>query len=167
MKGKIPVDEVLRKFGYNVVSDVLVAGILKKETISHIPLTSDIAFLIWNCFAGPLRTKSNSFSIAYTLKDWTANNNKNVMIRSLCLVAPIFICWELWKNICAIRYGDKRTSISRIRHDVLFSLEDFYEKEWSCCRYELDLAPALLFLAVERLSENGKQYGGVGLLMNG
>nr|XP_009768759.1 PREDICTED: uncharacterized protein LOC104219736 [Nicotiana sylvestris] len=141
MKGKIPVDEVLRKFGYNVVSDVLVAG--------------------------PLRTKSNSFSIAYTLKDWTANNNKNVMIRSLCLVAPIFICWELWKNICAIRYGDKRTSISRIRHDVLFSLEDFYEKEWSCCRYELDLAPALLFLAVERLSENGKQYGGVGLLMNG
>ncbi|OIT00443.1 hypothetical protein A4A49_60011, partial [Nicotiana attenuata] len=41
---------------------------------------------------------------------------------------PIFICWELWKNRCAIRYGHKRTSVSRIRHDVLFHLKIFIKK---------------------------------------
>lgn len=38
---------------------------------------------------------------------------KNKAHKLLLHVVPIFMCWELWKNMCGYRYRGKQSNIAR------------------------------------------------------
>ncbi|KAK4733711.1 hypothetical protein R3W88_007972 [Solanum pinnatisectum] len=46
----------------------------------------------------------------------TYNNEAHQLILQ---VIPIFICWNLWKNRCAVKYGGKQSNMTRLKHLVI------------------------------------------------
>ena len=52
------------------------------------------------------------------MKWWGLETNNEVhklFLQSL----PFFICWNLWKNRCSIKYGGKQSSIARFKFTIL------------------------------------------------
>ena len=54
---------------------------------------------------------------------WTSKTN-NAAHKMLLHATPIFICWNLWKNRCAVKYGGKTTNISREIYKLQRQLQD-------------------------------------------
>lgn len=153
IKGKLPVDETLKRFGHNIISRCSCCLHPKKETISHILFNSDSAFLTWNFFADPLGIKVGCQSIAYYFKRMEEPQNKNDVQRDLCRVVPIFICWDLWKHRCSIRYGNINPTIAKLRQSILFRVKVYMKKrgaivdmkwQWhQICTYMEDYRPRI------------------------
>ncbi|MCD7446220.1 hypothetical protein HAX54_045277 [Datura stramonium] len=54
--------------------------------------------------------------------------NKNPALKSATQAIRAFICWELWKARCALRYGNKRTTVTTICNEVLFHLKVYFTR---------------------------------------
>ncbi|WMV30206.1 hypothetical protein MTR67_023591 [Solanum verrucosum] len=50
---------------------------------------------------------------------WWSIPHHNEAHRSILQATPIFICWNLWKNRCAKKYGGKQSIIARVKHFVI------------------------------------------------
>lgn len=79
--------------------------------------------------------------------------NKNDVQRDLCRVVPIFICWDLWKHRCSIRYGNINPTIAKLRQSILFRVKVYMKKrgaivdmkwQWhQICTYMEDYRPRI------------------------
>lgn len=49
---------------------------------------------------------------------WWSSKVKNDVHKLMFQATPIFIFWNLWKNICAGKNGDKPSNISRVKYAV-------------------------------------------------
>lgn len=54
---------------------------------------------------------------------WWAMEHKNGVHKLVLHSTPIFICWNLWKNRCASKYGRKQSNISRVK---FLAFKDIY-----------------------------------------
>ncbi|XP_075083529.1 uncharacterized protein LOC107784422 [Nicotiana tabacum] len=91
-------------------------------------IADDVRDMVKEFFDGPLGIKVGCHSIVYTIKEWRNVQNKNDIQRKLCQVFPIFICWELWKHRCSIRYGNINSTIAKLRHSILFHMKVYMKK---------------------------------------
>lgn len=97
---------------------VLVATNLVKDTIDHIFITGDFARYIWNYFVGSLGMGMNYRSLRNVVMRWWSANSKNDLYKLVLQSTPIFVCWNLWKNRCACKYGEKSSNVSRVKYDM-------------------------------------------------
>ena len=57
-------------------------------------------------------------SLQALIRQWWAVKPRNAAHKTLLQATPIFICWNLWKNRCAAKYGGKTTNINRVRYAI-------------------------------------------------
>ncbi|XP_015160977.1 uncharacterized protein [Solanum tuberosum] len=88
------------------------------DTIDHIFNNGHFATYVWKSFAAAAGIVTDHRSlIQLILQWWSAKYNKEAH-KLLLQVTPIFICWNLWKNHCASKYGGKSSNISRIKYAI-------------------------------------------------
>ncbi|XP_015054773.1 uncharacterized protein LOC107001123 [Solanum pennellii] len=58
------------------------------------------------------------YSLQQLLQHWWSAKTNNAAHKILLQATPIFICWNLWKNRCACKYGGKTTNISRVKYAI-------------------------------------------------
>ncbi|KAH0657958.1 hypothetical protein KY289_026706 [Solanum tuberosum] len=58
-------------------------------------------------------------------------DHKNEVQTTLLHALPIFICWNLWKNKCSAKYGEKHSNMAR------YELVNIVQK----CNHELSIKP--------------------------
>ncbi|KAH0779142.1 hypothetical protein KY290_005569 [Solanum tuberosum] len=51
--------------------------------------------------------------------------------KSLLLITPIIVCWEIWKARCTMRFEHKQVSTNNICHQVLFQVKESMQKKLS------------------------------------
>lgn len=79
-----------------------------RDNISHIFVKGPFLNHIWIYFSSTMGITHVFTSIKNLLRKWWNMKASNRAYKLVLQALPIIICWNLWKNRCAVKYGDKQ-----------------------------------------------------------
>lgn len=128
LKGKLPTNEKLSKFGHDP-KECCCCYNLEMDIVEHICLWL-FARNMWKFFVASCGINSDFLPLHYyIMKLWDAEY-KNKAHKLFLQAAPIYICWNLWKNRCASTYAGKRSNLVRVKFlvfkDTFFLMKIVY-----------------------------------------
>ncbi|TMX01423.1 hypothetical protein EJD97_024534 [Solanum chilense] len=92
------------------------------DCIEHIfksgNLAAKLVAKVLRSFAATAGILPDHFSLQVLLQQWWTARPNNAAHKSVMQATQIFICWNLWKNRCAAKYGGKTTKISRVKYGI-------------------------------------------------
>ncbi|KAH0699154.1 hypothetical protein KY284_013369 [Solanum tuberosum] len=114
LRGRLPTNEKLSNFGIEPANCLCChpAGV---DTIDHIFNAGIFAKKVWKFYVDSLGIQTGYIPLRYMIMRWWENNYKNEAHKLNLQSTPIFICWNLWKNRCAIKYEGKQSNIARVK----------------------------------------------------
>ncbi|XP_069152141.1 uncharacterized protein [Solanum lycopersicum] len=117
LKGKLPTNEFLQRIGSDI-SDYSCCYRKGKDDINHILINGNFAKYIWKIHAATLGIIPVNTTLRAQLLHWRNQQVNNEVHKLLIHILPNIICWNLWKNRCAVKYGKKRSSIHRVKYGI-------------------------------------------------
>ena len=117
LRGKLPTNESLQRFG-KAISDCYCCYNKRKDDINHILINGNFAKYIWKTHASAVGIVPGNTTLREQLLQWKTQQVKNEVHKLLIHILPNFICWNLWKNRCAVKYGMKNSSIHRVQYGI-------------------------------------------------
>lgn len=132
---KLPLDDVLYKFGNNIVSRYVCCHSPKLETMHHVFVDSAPAKHVWLAFGAPPGiTAITHWSVRRTLREWWKTKHKNRIHKMLIHITPIVIYWELWRQMCSLKYETQRTMWYRkMEHQVWWIIRMAFGQAFPNC----------------------------------
>uniref|UniRef100_M1E0C2 RNase H family protein n=1 Tax=Solanum tuberosum TaxID=4113 RepID=M1E0C2_SOLTU len=118
IRGKLPTNEKLLSFGIEP-SDCHCCHSPGIDTIEHTFNSGDFAKNVWRYFAISLGIRTDFLPLRNMIMRWWSAPHNNEAHKLILHSTPIFICWNLWKNRCAVKYGGKQSNIARVKHLVI------------------------------------------------
>ncbi|XP_015160416.1 uncharacterized protein [Solanum tuberosum] len=88
------------------------------DTIEHIFNNGHFATYVWKSFAGTAGINNDHSSLPQLITQWWSAKYNNKAHKLLLQATPIFICWNLWNNRCASKYGGKLSNVSRVKYAI-------------------------------------------------
>ncbi|KAK4707022.1 hypothetical protein R3W88_033409 [Solanum pinnatisectum] len=117
LRGKLPTNEKLTKFG-NEPAKCFCCNRFGMDTIEHIFNNGHFATYVWKSYSETAGIITNHSLLPQLIRQWWSTKLKNEAHRLLIQATPIFICWNLWKNRCASKYGGKQSNMSRVKYSI-------------------------------------------------
>jgi len=105
IKKKLPFQDTLHRFGINRHLTCFCCRSSQPETLQHVFVASETTFFLWNAIGNPLGITHNNEPVISVFKKWWDIIPMNKVHQWILHITPIFICYELWKQRCACRYG--------------------------------------------------------------
>ncbi|XP_019261368.1 PREDICTED: uncharacterized protein LOC109239280 [Nicotiana attenuata] len=118
LRNKFPTDDRTDRFGPLSVNRCVCCIKPGAESIDHIFSTGYFARVIWKDFNGPVGIHSSSQPLRITFMNWWLLKRNNAVQKLLLDTLPIIICWNLWKNRCAAKYGGKTSTITKTLYSI-------------------------------------------------
>ncbi|XP_049399716.1 uncharacterized protein LOC125863741 [Solanum stenotomum] len=118
LRGKLPTNEKLTNFGIEPTSCFCCCNRSGLDTIEHIFNTGQFATYVWRSFADTAGISRDHSSITQLIIQWWSAKYNNEAHKLLLQATPLLICWNLWKNRCASKYGGKSSNISRVKYAI-------------------------------------------------
>ncbi|XP_055824484.1 uncharacterized protein LOC129893019 [Solanum dulcamara] len=118
LRGKLPTNEKITSFGHSP-SQCHCCYRPGLDTIDHIFVAGAFAKSTWSMFADSVGISKEYTPLRNLLMRWWTTKCRNEAHRLLLQALPIFICWNLWKNRCASKYGGKQSNLARVKFSVL------------------------------------------------
>ncbi|KAG5606154.1 hypothetical protein H5410_027646 [Solanum commersonii] len=87
-------------------------------TIEHTFNNGQFATYVWKSFAEAAGITTDHSSLPQLIIQWWSAKYNNEAQKLLLQATPIFICWNLWKNHCASKYGGKSSNVSRVKYAI-------------------------------------------------
>ena len=126
MRGKLPTNEILQKFG-RTATECYCCYRKGNDDINHILITGNFAKHIWRYYSSTIGAIQTTTDLRSLLIYWRTLPSLNQVHKFLISVLPNLICWHLWKNRCAVKYGDKKSSIHRVQYgifkDIMYTIK--------------------------------------------
>ncbi|WMV50078.1 hypothetical protein MTR67_043463 [Solanum verrucosum] len=118
IRHKFPTNETLANFG---VEPVKCYCCIQQgwDEVDHIFIQGHFAGHIWKFFAGSMGLIFQQTSLVNQIMCWSGITGKNTAHTTIIKTLPIVICWNLWKNRCAAKYGGKTTSIHKVKYLII------------------------------------------------
>ncbi|XP_019159332.1 PREDICTED: uncharacterized protein LOC109156012 [Ipomoea nil] len=129
-KKKLPVDDVLRKMGYQTVSKCPCCVKPGCDTLQHIFGMGDTAHQVWDYFSRAMGARILIRSERHVCYEWWMMAFKNRMFKFMADRLPILILWELWVNYTHCKYGKGKPSVTRIIFKVTKDLAECIQRKW-------------------------------------
>ncbi|XP_055814323.1 uncharacterized protein LOC129883750 [Solanum dulcamara] len=117
LRGKLPTNEKLTSFG-KAPSQCYCCYRPGQDTIDHIFVAGAFAQSIWRLFADSLGINKEYTPLRNLLMRWWTSKHKNKAHKLILHATHIFICWNLWKNRCASKYGGKQSNLARVKFSI-------------------------------------------------
>ena len=100
LRSKLPLDDALQKVGIQLVSKCVCCIQPKRESVSHVFVTNEIARVVWRHFEGVFGIFSSGQLLQQKLSSWWIHKAKSPCIKEILSFVPVCICWEMWRNRC-------------------------------------------------------------------
>ena len=113
----MPTNEGVHRFGI-AAEDCYCCYQQGKDDINHILLTRNFANYIWKYHAAILGVTQLYTNIRSQLMHWRNQHTINEVHKLIMQILPNYICWNLWKNRCGVKYGHKTSSIKRVQYGI-------------------------------------------------
>ncbi|KAK6782013.1 hypothetical protein RDI58_019809 [Solanum bulbocastanum] len=129
LRFKLPTNEKLANFG---VEPVKCSCCIKQgwDDVDHIFNGGSFAVHIWKHFSSIIGANSQQSCLSNRLLNWREIQGKNEAHKTLIQTVPIVVCWNLWKNRCSAKYGEKKSNSSRVKYmilkDILYLMNSNY-----------------------------------------
>ncbi|KAH0646562.1 hypothetical protein KY284_034446 [Solanum tuberosum] len=118
IRGKLPTNEKISNFGIEP-NECYCCHSPGADTIEHTFNTGNFAKNVWRFFAISLGIQTDFLPLRNMIMRWWSSTHYNEAHKLILQATPIFICWNLWKNRCAKKYGGKQSNIARVKHLVI------------------------------------------------
>ncbi|XP_055835240.1 uncharacterized protein LOC129903721 [Solanum dulcamara] len=89
-----------------------------QDTIDHIFVAGAFARSTWSMFADSVGISKEYIPLRNLLMRWWTSKCRNEAHKLMIQALPIFICWNLWKNRCASKYGGKHSNLARVKFSI-------------------------------------------------
>lgn len=118
---KLPTNEKIISFGHEPAncSCCYRPGL---DNIDHIFVAGHFAKHIWNHFSNSWGVQFNNSPLRNLLMNWWVSKTNNEVHKLMLQATPIFVCWNIWKNRCASKYGGKKSSTTRVKFSIVKDL---------------------------------------------
>ncbi|WMV45625.1 hypothetical protein MTR67_039010 [Solanum verrucosum] len=188
LRGKLPTNEKLASFGIEP-ANCYCCHRPGRDDIDHILVSGNFANHIWKVHAALLGIEHSCTTLRSLLMTWRSSQHNNEVHKLFNQALPIFICWNLWKNRCSVKYGGKQSSIGRVKYLIFKDMMQLFiivfpylqwPSNWKDviimvenCRHELKVIPVGLdkpTMGVYKLNIDGSaltypgKIGGGGIL---
>ncbi|XP_031096877.1 uncharacterized protein LOC116001124 [Ipomoea triloba] len=117
-KRKAPIDDVLVRFGYQMVSRCNCCVVPTSCTLQHVFCTGEVAKEVWGYFGRSLGMSVQPRTLEQICYHWWGRKVKNRLEKFMIERLPIVIIWELWVGFTQCRYGKGKSSASIIKFKV-------------------------------------------------
>ncbi|XP_015064939.1 uncharacterized protein LOC107010215 [Solanum pennellii] len=117
LRGKLPTNDILQKFGKEDL-ECYCCYKKGKDDINHILITGHFAKYMWRYYAATVGAVISNINLRSQLLQWRSLHINNEVHKLISYILPNFICWNLWKNRCAVKYGGKQSSIQRVHYGI-------------------------------------------------
>ncbi|XP_055814172.1 uncharacterized protein LOC129883562 [Solanum dulcamara] len=117
LKGKLPTNEKITSFGHSP-SQCFCCYRPGQDTIDHIFVAGAFSRSTWSMFADSVGISKEYTPLRNLLMRWWTSKCRNEAHKLMIQALPIFICWNLWKNRCASKYGGKHSNLARVKFSV-------------------------------------------------
>ncbi|KAH0693196.1 hypothetical protein KY285_020293 [Solanum tuberosum] len=98
---------------------IVIAAIIRAWTLSStLLILENLPSICGHFFADSLGIQTDHIPLRYFLMRWWSTEYKNEAHKLIMQSTPIFICWNLWKNRCAKKYGGKQSNIARVKFAI-------------------------------------------------
>lgn len=135
IRGKLPFDDTINRFGKHLISRCSCCSAPERESIHHVFICSEAAQTLWKFFGHPLGIKHQLWPIKGLLSWWWQTRTKNKVHKFLIQIVPVVICWEVWRNRCACRYGNqKKFYKSRMKNQIYWIIRATLNKAFPKCQ---------------------------------
>lgn len=86
------------------------------DTIEHIFVNGHFAASVWKYFSGLCGVECSNIPLHHYVMEWWGAEYKNVAHKIILHAIPIFICWNLWKNMCGNKYRGRQSNLARFKY---------------------------------------------------
>ncbi|KAK4707377.1 hypothetical protein R3W88_033066 [Solanum pinnatisectum] len=117
LRGKLPTNDKLTTFGNEPVQ-CFCCNRPGMDDIEHIFNKGQFAAYVWRSFAAAAGITTDHTSLPHLINQWWSAKYNNDAHKLLLQATPILICWNLWKNRCASKYGGKLSNMSRVKYAI-------------------------------------------------
>ncbi|XP_019166699.1 PREDICTED: uncharacterized protein LOC109162453 [Ipomoea nil] len=129
-KRKIPMDDVLIRFGFNVVSRCSCCSSPTLSSLQHVFCRGEIAREVWGYFAKSLGINLQIRYLEQVCYSWWGRKVKNRLERFIVQRLPMIIIWEIWVSFTQCKYGGMNISAARIKFKVAKVVAECITSRW-------------------------------------
>ena len=97
LRGRLPLDDILGKFGIQGPSKCFCCSLSEGESIEHIFAQGQLAKAVWDFFGATCGLFLSQVPLRDTLVAWWLSSQSDVHKRLVVDILPSFICWHVWK----------------------------------------------------------------------
>lgn len=127
------------KCGINFFTECSCCRIPQAETMQHVFVSSEEASRLWSSIDNPLGIQHHDEHIISTLSRWWTTKHYNNIHQMILKVVPIFICYEIWKQKCACKYGTQRTfHYKKMEHQSIWAIKFVISRLYTQLDYTLN-----------------------------
>nr|XP_027102884.1 uncharacterized protein LOC113724156 [Coffea arabica] len=126
LRGRLPVDCCLMKFGVQGPSKCECFPLPSIETIDHVFATGEIASRVWHFFGDPVGISWAGSSFRGCMAAWWYGRRGNRQLEFVHQILPLLICWQLWKCRNSMRYDGACIGWTRVCNLVLSDLLELF-----------------------------------------
>ncbi|WMV30204.1 hypothetical protein MTR67_023589 [Solanum verrucosum] len=112
LRNKLPTNEKLTSFGKEA-DHCFCCYRTGEDNIDHIFISGHFANKIWSFFSVAAGILHDHILINMLMLRWWRQEHKIEVQNLLNQLLPLIIIWNLWKNRCATKYGEKQSNIAR------------------------------------------------------
>ncbi|KAH0704871.1 hypothetical protein KY289_009947 [Solanum tuberosum] len=116
-KFKIPVDDIMRRWGLEGPSKCWCCERPQHETLAHVFLKSDSANRTWSYFCSFAGLNIEGLQLREVIVLWWGTKIGTNM-RPFYRALPSFTIWELWRKRNRMKHEGKQTSVARVIHNI-------------------------------------------------
>ncbi|XP_060179779.1 uncharacterized protein LOC132609685 [Lycium barbarum] len=121
---KLPFNENLARLGIVDNSNCRCCNTPIRDSMQHTLVEGQAAKYLWESFGSPLGIRHRNWPIKRILKLWRDTATHNSVHKLLVNIVPLVICWEIWRNWTACKYGEQdRLYFRKMRHQVSWTID--------------------------------------------
>nr|GME14058.1 uncharacterized protein LOC109147873 [Ipomoea batatas] len=129
-KCKLPVDDVLIRMGFQIVSKCSCCVHPGSSSLNHIFGMGETARQVWDYFSKSMGLGIKVRSARHVCYEWWLKGIKNRMRKFVADRLPVLILWELWVNHTNCKYGGANPSVQRVIYRVVRNVADCIQRKW-------------------------------------
>lgn len=131
-KRKLPVDDVLIRMGYQIVSKCSCCVNPGSSNLQHIFGLGETARQVWDYFSRTMGMRIEVRSERHVCYEWWSKRLKNRMLKFIAETErlPVVILWELWVNHANCQYGGQKPTVARVIYRVARGIADCIHRKW-------------------------------------
>lgn len=134
--GKLPFNEAISKFGRQSDANYLYCRSPFRDSIQHTFTKGEATKNLWNYVGRSLGINHHPGPIRSIIQKWRDMKTENDIHKIILQIAPVMICWEIWKEWTSCKYEDQNKMLhNRMDYHTIWNIQAAIHTVYPTCNF--------------------------------